>query len=431
MNLSERNTPPRLVGLTQQQINYLNDEVHRFFIVPAGRRSRKTLIGKRKTLLAALDNPNQNYFCGAPTHAQAKNIYWNDLKRDTYYFRSKISETELKVTLNNGAVIQVVGLDKPERIEGTPWHGCHITEIGNVKETAWGENIRPVLSDTNGWAILDGVPEGMNFLYDLALYACDGALPRSLPKIGSFAESLSDPQWCYYHWFSSDVLTPEEIHAAKMQLDERTFRQEYEGSFESYEGLAYWAFSEKNLDLSLEYDKDEHIHIGMDFNVDPMTATFNHIRGDDIYQFGEAYLGHSNTFQMTEHIKERFPVGRCVIYPDATGKSEHSSAPESDIQILRSAGFRVIANSGNPLQKDRINAVNSKMLAGDGKPHYFVNPKNCPKTINDWNKVESTADGRLNKDQEKTGLVHISDAQGYLINYLFPIIDRRVIVQKR
>ena len=83
----------------------------------------------------------------------------------------------MKVILKNGSMIQVIGLDKPERIEGMPWHGCHITEIGNIKETAWGENIRPVLSDTNGWAILDGVPEGINFLYDLALYACDGALP--------------------------------------------------------------------------------------------------------------------------------------------------------------------------------------------------------------------------------------------------------------
>jgi len=417
-----RFTPPELINLTDMQIAYLNDEVHRFFINPSGRRSRKTLIGKRKTLLAAMDNPGHSYFCGAPTHAQAKNIYWNDLKRDTYYFRKAISETELKITLLNGSVIQVVGLDKPERIEGTPWHGCHITEIGNVKETAWGENIRPVLSDTGGWAILDGVPEGMNFLYDLALYACDGALPRSLPKIGSFAESKSDPQWCYYHWFSSDVLNPEEIHAAKMQLDERTFRQEYEGSFESYEGLAYWAFSEKNLDLSINYNPGEHVHIGMDFNVDPMTATFNHVRGDDLFQFGEAYLNHSNTYQMVDHIKERFDVGRCVIYPDSTGASTSSNATRSDIGILQSVGFKILAHKANPYQKDRINAVNSKMMAGDGKPHYFINPKNCPKTINDWNKVESLADGRLNKDQEKTGLVHISDAQGYLINYLFPVL---------
>ena len=107
MNLKPRNTPPKLVNLTPIQIQYLKDERHRFFINPSGRRSRKTLIAKRKTLLAALRNPNTNYFCGAPTHAQAKNIYWNDLKRDTYYFTQSRSETEMKVILKNGSMMQV------------------------------------------------------------------------------------------------------------------------------------------------------------------------------------------------------------------------------------------------------------------------------------------------------------------------------------
>jgi len=124
---------------------------------------------------------------------------------------------------------------------------------------------------------------------------------------------------------------------------------------------------------------------------------------------------------MIEHIKQLFPVQDCIIYPDSTGASMSSDAKKSDIGLLKNAGFKVRALSANPFQKDRINAVNSKMRAGDGKPHYFVNPKNCPKTINDWNKVMTTADGRLDKTQEKTGLVHISDSVGYMINYLFPI----------
>jgi len=421
MSLNRDLLPPKLINLTPVQQKFLLDDKHRFIVVPAGRRSRKTLIGKRKILIAAMKNPGGRYLEGAPTHAQAKAIFWSDLKRDTHYLRKSKSETERRIELKNGAIIQVLGLDKPERIEGSQWHGCLITEIGNVKESAWSENIRPALSDTGGFAILEGVPEGRNFLYDLALYACDGALPQTMPKVGAYVESQNDPQWCYYHWFSSDVLTPEEIYAARMQLDERTFRQEYEGSFESYEGRAYWAFSEKNLDLTLEYNPGEYVHIGMDFNVDPMTATFNHIRGDNVYQFGEAYLNHSNTYEMVEHIKRLFPVDRCVIYPDSTGYSQSSNATRSDIAILQKAGFRVLAHSTNPPQRDRINAVNSKMRAGDGKPHYFVNPKNCPKTINDWNKVEALPDGRLNKEQEKLGLVHISDAEGYLIHYLFPI----------
>ena len=411
----------RLRNLTPIQTAYLNDWTHRFITLPSGRRSRKTLLSMRKVLLHALRNPDHRYFHGAPTRQQAKSIFWKRLKDNTRLFWAKApSETELYVTLLNNTEIHVIGLDKPERIEGQPWNGCHITEIGNVKETAWPENIRPVLSDTNGFAYLDGVPEGINHYYDLALYAAGGALPKTQPIKGAYSENLSDPEWAYYHWFSSDVLTPAEMAAVKMQLDERTFRQEYEGSFESYEGLAYYAFSNENL-KNCEYNPLETVHIGMDFNVNPMTAVFTHIRSDDVFQFGEAYLNNSNTYEMRDYINERFKTGNVVIYPDSTGKSEHSNATQSDLAILRKAGFRVRAKESNPYQRDRIAAVNSKLRAGNARAHYFINPENCPKTINDLNKVESLPDGRLNKKQEELGLVHITDALGYLVAYLWPV----------
>jgi hypothetical protein len=422
--------PEKLHSLTDIQRRMYND-LHRFIVCSAGRRARKTLLFSRKLLINALEVPRTRYFQGAPTRPQAKSIFWERLKRETTELRRGYPvETELKITLLNGSEIHVVGLDKPERIEGQPWHGCHITEFGNLKQGAWGEHIRPTLSDTGGFAYLDGVPEGINHYYDLALFASGGSIPQSAPKVGAYSENN---EWCYYNWFSEDVLDQAEIDAAKQELDERTYRQEYQGAFESYEGLAYWAFSNDNM-RAVEYHKPnpavnfqgEHVHIGMDFNVDPMTAVFCHIRSNDILQFGEAYLGNSNTYQMVEHINERFPIGNITIYPDSTGKARESNATESDIAILRKAGYIVKARSINPQQKDRINAVNSKLKAGDGKPHFFINPKTCPKTINDFNKVESLADGRLNKDQEKTGLVHISDAAGYLISYLFPVRQRGV-----
>lgn len=370
----------------------------------------------------SLRNPGSKLFHGAPTRAQAKAIFWEPLKHDTKLLWSrKPSETELVVRLFGGSEIHVVGLDKPERIEGQPWDGCHLTEMANMKPQAWPENIRPVLSDTNGFAMLDGVPEGRNFYYELALSACGGALPETLPKIGAFMENPDDPEWCYYHWFSSDVLSDSEIAAARRDLDERQFRQEYKGSFEDYEGLAYYSYGQHNIDDSIEYNENEYVHIGMDFNVNPMTAVFCHIQNDTVLQFGEAFLRESNTFQMCDHIKELFPVRMVTIYPDSTGKSERSNATRSDIVILKKAGFKVLARSSNPRQKDRINAMNRLMKNNGEKTRYRINSKNCPKTINDFNRVESLPDGRLNKQQEKTGLVHTTDGLGYLVNYLFPV----------
>lgn len=415
----------RLINLTDLQKRFLLDEEHRFFVIPSGRRARKTLISSRKIIFGdrgAVQSDKKRFFQGAPTRQQAKDIFWEKLKTETKEFqRKRPNESELYVELHSGSRVYVIGLDRPERIEGMPWDGCHITEVGNLKHDAWPAHIRPVLSDTGGFAILDGVPEGWNDYYDLALYSCGGFLPTTEPIIGAFAENKDDPEWCYYHWFSSDVLNPSEIHSARMHMDEKTFRQEFEGSFENYAGLAYYAFSELNLDIELQRNPDEHIHIGMDFNVNPMTATLNHIRGDDVLQWGEIYLNNSRTFEMRDYILDRYPVDLCTIYPDSTGKHESSNAQRSDIAILRSAGFKVLARSAPPRVINRVNAVNSKMKAGDGKPHYFVNPKNCPKTVNDWNHVMRTDDGRLDKSQEGKGIKHTSDGEGYLIDFNFPI----------
>ena len=48
--------------------------------------------------------------------------------------------------------ICVVGFDKPERVEGQPWHGGHISEFPNLKPRAWKENISVVsgISSSSG-----------------------------------------------------------------------------------------------------------------------------------------------------------------------------------------------------------------------------------------------------------------------------------------
>jgi hypothetical protein len=161
----------------------------------------------------------------------------------------------------------------------------------------------------------------------------------------------------------------------------------------------------------------------MDFNVDPMTATLGHIKGDSYEQFGEVWLNNSNTFEMRDELLKRFiSPHRVIIYPDSTGKAEQSNATKSDIAILEDAGFTIHAKSINPRQRDRINNVNSFLKDRGKLTRYKVNPKTCPKTVNDLNKKESLSDGRLDKKQElEQQIGHISDALGYLISYNFPI----------
>lgn len=146
-----------------EQIRLVNSRA-RFKTVPAGRRSGKTELAKRHLVRSAFIPTGffpSRFFAAAPTRDQAKRIWWDDLKAMVPLdMRSRApSESELTIFTNMGSEIVVVGMDKPERIEGSPWDGGVLDEYGNMKEKAWGENVRPALSDRKGWCWFIGVPE--------------------------------------------------------------------------------------------------------------------------------------------------------------------------------------------------------------------------------------------------------------------------------
>jgi len=423
-----------LVNLTPIQ-RMMYSEPRRFIFVSSGRRSRKTLILKRKMLRYALRHPGESLFQGAPTLQQAKAIFWEDLKRQTKYIRRAISESELWVELINGTRIHVAGLDKPQRIEGRPWNGFHITEAPDLKPKAWEENLLPLISDTDGFAWMDGVPNGRDATYyPMCLDASGGVIPPIDDVIrGGIGTNPDRQDMVYYLWHSSTVLTPEQLAVFMSIMDARTFRQEFEGSFESAGGLAYWAFGKHNLDPSLVRDPKKQVTVGMDFNVNPMTASLFHIdeRARTAQQFGEIINPHSNTYEMVVDLKRELKLkpygdqdpGSVVIIPDFTGHSNRSSSIESDIGILRSAGFAVYSVL-NPDQRDRLTAHNSMMRAVDGRVGYTLNPQTCKQTVNDYGLVTTHDNGRIDKSKEKDGIGHVSDSVGYVLNYHFSIRRR-------
>lgn len=204
------------------QTALINDNV-RFKVVPAGRRSGKTERAKRYIAKMAMENPGEIYFIAAPTRAQVKKIYWEDMKLLTFAHllgRDAISESELTIKLPNGTNIVLIGLDQPQRIEGAFWSGGIIDEIADVKGNAWNENISPALDTFNplrpnyrAWCWLIGVPDGLNHYYDMAEYA----------------RTSRDKDWKLYTWKSADILPVDVINAAKRRMSPLQYLQEYSG----------------------------------------------------------------------------------------------------------------------------------------------------------------------------------------------------------
>jgi len=413
--------PIVLRGLTPIQRQYHHDTQHRFFVLPPGRRSRKTLISMRKVQYAAMRTKGGRYFHGAPIWSQAKDIFWERLKRNTRPFWAKEpSESDLAVFLKNGSEIHVEGLDKAERVEGQPWNGCHITEFPNTKPDAWPAHIRPVLSDTLGFAILDGVPEGRNHFYDLALYACNGIIPETAPFDGAFADN---GDWCYYHWFSSDVLTASEIDEARRNLDERTFRQEYEGQFLSYEGVLYYNFDrQRNVNESMaKYDATRPLFLSTDFNKTPMVWLVGQLDGRTGCIVDEVEISYNAKTQATAQLFcERYrghSAKTVYVTGDASGQHESIRDYTSDYliaeEVLKANGWRVVFDvpAANPNVNNRVNLVCSLLHTITGAVRLYINPA-CARLINDLER--NTSDGKGGKDKKDPYQTHASDCMDYL-----------------
>lgn len=439
--------PPRWYPLRQveAQMGYVRSP-HRFNLVPAGRRSGKTERAKRKVVRRALTregikhSENARFFLGAPTRDQAKAIFWDDIKELTrpWWIREP-QETELIVQLVTGSIIQVLGLDKPERIEGRPWDGGILDEYGNMKEKVWPFHVRPALSTPGreGWCDLIGVPEGRNHYYTL----CKAAQAEMLAK-GAASE------FGYYHWLSSAVLSPSEIESARNNLDPLSFQQEYEASFVNFSGRAYYAFTDDNLaPMRQKYNPKQPLIICLDFNVAPGVAVICQElpapRTHDIVTaiIGEVYIpSNSNTVAVCRKILKDWGEhkGYVEVFGDATGGSDGSAKVlGSDWDLVKKTfregapgvtafgdNFTLRVKTHNPSERARVNAVNTRCLNAKEEMHLLADPSAAPYTVRDLEGVIMLEGGSGEIDKKKDPkLTHSSDALGYYIESRFPVSD--------
>lgn len=115
------------------------------------------------------------YLYGLPEYGQAKAIIWEGIDNDGVPFMSRIPkeilkskhETELKATLVNGSIIQLVGTDRFDKSLVGRNPVCYVgSEHAIADPTAW-ELTRPILEENNGIAIFPYTPRGKSHGFDL------------------------------------------------------------------------------------------------------------------------------------------------------------------------------------------------------------------------------------------------------------------------
>ena len=381
---------------------YLDDS--RFRVIVAGRRFGKTFLSTTELITNALKGSNRNCWYVAPTYKAAKEIAWDMLiKTIPVEYILKKNESSLTITLLNESTISLKGAEKHDNLRGRALDFVVLDEFADMKPETWYEVLRPSLSDRNGLAMFIGTPKGRNHFYDLWTKGADKEI-----------------DWKAYQFttLQGTHVSESEIESAKRDLDERTFKQEYEAQFVNYSGIIYYNFSRENSVKKCAFGNQE-LHIGLDFNIDPMSAVVAIKDLGSLLIVDEIIIYGSNTDELVDEIKSRYPNNLITVYPDPASKQRKTSAGgRTDLSILYNAGFRIKVRESHTSVRDRINSVNARLMSADGKRHLFIAPK-CKQVIRSLER-QTYKEGTSQPDKD-SGFDHMNDALGYLVDFLYPI----------
>ena len=184
----------------------------RFKVMACGRRWGKSRLGS--LLCIAVASKGGRAWWVGPTYPVAS-VGWRMIRRIAAQIPGiEIRESERMVTLPTGGTVQVKSADNPDSLRGEGLNFVVIDECAFVKEDAWTDALRPALADRKGGALFISTPKGHNWFWRL-WHGADGA----------------DWQAWKFSSYDNPFLDPKEIDAARSQLPERTFSQEFMAEF--------------------------------------------------------------------------------------------------------------------------------------------------------------------------------------------------------
>jgi hypothetical protein len=347
------------------------------------------------------------YYIG-PSERQAKEMAWRALKQLVpAVLLDCIRESELELELVNGSLIRVHG---PQSLRGTGLDFAMLDECAFMPAELWPEVVRPMLADREGRALLSSTPRGYNHFHDLFIEA----------------QSRSDSAAFHFSTAQGGHVSEEELALLQSTMDPKLYAQEIEAEFELQSGRVYHAFSRDVNVTDVPLIADLPLLVGMDFNVNPMTAVVAQKIGEQCHVSGEIVLPNSNTFEMMQELLLRYPQQRGVVHPDPSGAARKTSAAVglTDHAIIQQAGWYVYSLKPYAIV-DRINSVNAMFENANRQRRLFID-RGCRNLIRALDSLSFKVETHI--PDKSSGFDHITDALGYLIMGAFPMLKNEVTI---
>jgi hypothetical protein len=404
-----------IVKTIRPQFEFLKlPQKYRLFV--GGFGSSKTFTGTLARIAHAYQFPkiNQGYF--APTFTHVRDIFYPTIDECAFLtgMTAEIKYGNREVELYSGgslySVIKCRSLNNPGDIIGFKIGSALIDEFDLLEKEkallAWRKILGRMRYKVDG--VKNGIdvattPEGFKATYDIfevrgnredyvTVKASTHENEKNLPE--GYIQSLKDEY--------PAALLSAYLHGEYVNLAYKT---------------VYYGYDRSKNNTSETVQEGENIYMGMDFNIDKMAASIFVKRKDNKHHYIDEIVDAFDTPAIINIIKSRYPRNNITVYPDSSGKNRDTrggGASNSDISLLRQAGFSVRAKDGNPPVKDRVAASNKRLES----KHVLVNHNKCPRIAECLEKQAYDKNGEPDK---KSGFDHQNDATTYPQSYEFPI----------
>jgi len=304
----------------------------------AHRRSGKDVTCFQYVIEAAIEDKGTYFYC-LPEFTHARRVIWEGMLNDGMRFLDLVpkeiiknkNESQMKIELVNGSIIQMVGSDQYDRLVGTNPKGIVFSEYSITHPMAW-QILRPILAMNGGWVIFNGTPRGKNHFWEIL----------------EQAKSEEDWFWSVDTVTSTNILSSDILAKEKRQMDIDIFNQEYHCSFDAAAKGAYYSeqiisFREQNRLCKVPYDPLLVVYTAFDPG-DAVTAiVYFQVYGKEIRIIdADEFYSPSVEHIYTTITQKGYNYGNHFLPSDAKVKQMHKYDSASFIDQLEELGLQNI-----------------------------------------------------------------------------------------
>lgn len=391
----------------------------------AHRRSGKDVTCWQYMVEAALEDKGTYFYC-LPEFTHARRVIWEGMLNDGVRFLDLIpaalvkskNESQMKIELVNGSIIQLVGSDQYDRLVGTNPKGIVFSEYSLTHPMAW-LILRAILAANGGWVIFNGTPRGKNHFWEM------------------LQKAKQDPAW---FWAvdtagTTGVLSVEILNKERGEMDLDVFNQEYFCSFDAATKGAYYsdqivALREQKRMCKVPYEPALPVYTVSDPGDVVFAMVFFQVYGKEvrIIDADEMYSPSPSTIYETIRSKPFKRYGKHFFPNDATVK-KMGAAQKSLVMQMQEAGLTDIETL--PPQTSKMDGIKQVQTVFSS---FWIDEKLETKVLEPLANYAPNYNERSNSYSSEPAhnwASHMSDAIRYLVLSLTKITNSLKPVQRK